>query len=72
MNLAVGGTGNYFPDDQGGKPWNNGDPHSVNAFYNAKGQWYPTWKGEEAALQIDSVRVWSLNTTTSTESERFF
>ena len=22
-----------------------------------KGQWYPTWKGEDAALQINSVTV---------------
>ncbi|TNV77979.1 hypothetical protein FGO68_gene3752 [Halteria grandinella] len=72
MNLAVGGTGNYFPDGQGGKPWANGDPHAPNAFYNAKGQWYPTWKGEDAALKIDSVRVWSLNTTTQATEERFF
>jgi hypothetical protein len=36
MNLAVGGTNSYFPDGVGGKPWSNNDPHSVNAFYNAK------------------------------------
>ena len=37
INMAVGGTSNYFPDGLGGKPWNNNDPHSVNAFYNARG-----------------------------------
>ena len=36
---AVGGTADYFPDGQGGKPWNNKDEHAVNAFWNAKGQW---------------------------------
>jgi hypothetical protein len=36
MNLAVGGTNAYFPDGVGGKPWSNGDSHSVNAFYTAK------------------------------------
>lgn len=70
FNLAVGGTNPYFPDGVGGKPWNNLDPHSVNAFYNGKGQWYPTWVGEEAALQIDWVRVYSLNNT-QTHSEKF-
>lgn len=35
INLAVGGTANYFPDGQGNKPWANNDPHSVNAFYAA-------------------------------------
>eukprot|EP00128_Syssomonas_multiformis_P016819 Colp12_sorted_trinity150504_noHs@18910 len=61
INLAVGGTANYFPDGVGGKPWSNSDPHSVNAFYNAKGQWYSTWKGEDSALVLDSINVWSLN-----------
>lgn len=58
INLACGGTNGYFPDGQGGKPWSTTDPHAVNSFYNAKGQWYPTWKGEDSALQIDSVKVW--------------
>jgi hypothetical protein len=62
LNLAVGGTNGYFPDGQGGKPWSDTDSHSVNAFYNAKGAWYPTWNGEDAALQIDSINVWSFDT----------
>ena len=57
INLACGGTNGYFPDGYG-KPWNNGDPHAVNSFYNNKAQWYSTWDGENSALQIDSVRVW--------------
>ena len=57
LNLAVGGTNPYFPDNVGGKPWNNQDPHAPNTFYNNKGQWYPTWKGEDAALQIDWIKV---------------
>lgn len=61
LNLAVGGTNSYFPDGQGGKPWSDLDSHSVNAFYNAKGQWYPTWQGENASLQVDSITVWSLD-----------
>jgi hypothetical protein len=60
MNVAVGGTGGYFPDGVGNKPWSNGDPHAVNAFWNNKGTWYPTWGGEKSALQIDSVKMWSL------------
>jgi len=68
FNLAVGGTNPYFPDGVGGKPWNNADPHSVNAFYNGKGQWYPTWKGEDAALQIDYVKVYSISTAPSESS----
>eukprot|EP00002_Diphylleia_rotans_P006527 TRINITY_DN15897_c0_g1_i1.p1 TRINITY_DN15897_c0_g1~~TRINITY_DN15897_c0_g1_i1.p1 ORF type:complete len:368 (-),score=59.01 TRINITY_DN15897_c0_g1_i1:132-1235(-) len=58
FNLACGGTGGFFPDGVGPKPWSNNDPNAVNAFYNSEPQWYPTWKGEDSALQIDYVRVW--------------
>lgn len=47
MNVAVGGTSDYFNDGVGpsnGKPWNNKDPHAVNQFWNAKQQWYNTHK----------------------------
>lgn len=63
LNVAVGGTNGYFPDGQGGKPWSDTDPHSVNAFYNNKGAWFNTWQGENAAMQIDSIKVWSLDGT---------
>jgi len=39
LNMAVGGTNAYFPDGVGGKPWTDADPHSVNAFWNARGAW---------------------------------
>ena len=42
-------------------------PASPNAFYDAKGRWQPTWKGEDAALQVDSVKVWSLGPTGTEE-----
>lgn len=59
LNLAVGGTGGFFPDGVGPKPWSNTDPNAINAFYNSEPQWYPTWRGESSALQVDYVRVWS-------------
>jgi len=58
MNVAVGGTASYFPDGMGGKPWNNQDPHAVNAFWNARNTWLPTWQGDHVAMQIDWVRVY--------------
>jgi hypothetical protein len=61
MNVAVGGTNGYFPDGQGGKPWADADPTSTNEFYNARGAWMPTWVEQESAMQIDSVKVWSLD-----------
>jgi hypothetical protein len=39
INLAVGGTAEYFPEGMGGKPWSNKSPHSVNEFWNARGAW---------------------------------
>jgi beta-glucanase (GH16 family) len=58
FNVAVGGTGGYFPDGVGGKPWSNEDPNAVNAFWNARDDWYATWIGETAAMQIDWVHVY--------------
>ncbi len=62
INLAVGGTNGFFPDEAvPGKPWSNLSPTAFRDFWNARGQWYPTWEGEEAALQVDYVKVWSLD-----------
>ena len=58
LNVAVGGTANFFPDGVGGKPWNNDDPHAVNAFWNARDQWLPTWKGDDTAMKVDWIRVY--------------
>lgn len=66
LNVAVGGTNAYFPDGQCGKPWSNNDQQSSNTFWNTKDQWYPSWNYPEthdSAMQIDSVRVWSLDET---------
>jgi len=34
------------------KPWSNDSPTSAADFYRAKDTWYPTWKGEDAAMQV--------------------
>ncbi|KAJ3003955.1 hypothetical protein HKX48_001492 [Thoreauomyces humboldtii] len=59
MNVAVGGTNSYFPDDPS-KPWTNTSPHAALDFWNAKDEWYPTWNGEGAAMKVDSVNVWKM------------
>eukprot|EP00475_Leptophrys_vorax_P045444 TRINITY_DN941_c0_g2_i5.p1 TRINITY_DN941_c0_g2~~TRINITY_DN941_c0_g2_i5.p1 ORF type:complete len:363 (-),score=111.87 TRINITY_DN941_c0_g2_i5:48-1136(-) len=58
MNVACGGTTGYWPDTEPAKPWSNTDQHAVNSFWNNRGAWYPTWEGENAALQVDYVKVW--------------
>lgn len=55
INIAVGGTNGYFPDGYG-KPWNNNDTHAPNAFWDAHGEWYPTWT---QPMIVDYVKVWS-------------
>jgi beta-glucanase (GH16 family) len=59
INLAVGGTVGFFPEGVGNKPWSNSDSNAVNKFYDAKNQWYETWKNPDVDLEIDSVKVWS-------------
>ena len=58
--MAVGGTNNYFPDGVGGKPWKDNDTHAVNSFWNKRVQWQSTWSGEDTALKIEYVKVWSM------------
>jgi len=62
LNVAVGGTNGYFKDGECGKPWADADQHSVDAFYNAKAQWYPTWNypaTHDSAMQVKSIVVTS-------------
>lgn len=58
FNVAVGGTNGYFPDGMAAKPWSDKSPHAPNDFWNNKGQWLPTWKGENAALQVDWIKIY--------------
>ncbi|XP_047476670.1 beta-1,3-glucan-binding protein-like [Penaeus chinensis] len=66
LNLAVGGTNNFFPDDVAEKPWSNLSPTAPLDFWEARDEWLPTWKAggdrisEDAAMQIDYVRVWKM------------
>uniref|UniRef100_A0A336KJ78 CSON010623 protein n=1 Tax=Culicoides sonorensis TaxID=179676 RepID=A0A336KJ78_CULSO len=68
MNLAVGGTNGYFPDDAQnptGKPWNNKSPIAFTEFWNNRGAWLPTWDldtdySKRASLKVDYVKIWAL------------
>ncbi|WAR02690.1 BGBP-like protein [Mya arenaria] len=67
MNVAVGGTA-FFPDkfrSATGKPWSDTSDFATRDYWNARDQWYPTWhpdqnNGEDAAMQVDYIRVWKL------------
>ena len=61
LNVAVGGTSNYFPDGQCGKTWSNKSTQAAYDFWNTKDAWYPSWNypaTNQAAMKIDYVRVW--------------
>lgn len=64
MNVAVGGTNGFMPDGvpnrPHGKPWRNNSGRAMQDFYNAKSKWLSTWKGEDAAMQVKSVKIWEL------------
>lgn len=64
INLACGGLA-FFPDqadNPGGKPWLNSSPMAATDFWRGRDQWLPTWRmdTDDAAFQIDYVRVWAL------------
>eukprot|EP00752_Nemacystus_decipiens_P007385 g6605.t1 len=61
MNVAVGGVSGFFPDDVGSKMWNNKDPDAAMKFFEATSDWYSTWNGKDAAMQVESVKVWQTN-----------
>lgn len=63
MDVAVGGSmpgvlgfNSYFPDDAT-RPWRN-NQYAMRDFWNNRGQWLPTWQGDDVAMQVDWVRVW--------------
>ncbi|CAG5117643.1 unnamed protein product [Candidula unifasciata] len=63
LNVAVGGTSGFFPDDVNygvKKPWKNNSPRAAEDFWNAHSQWLPTWQGDNVALLIDYVEFRSL------------
>lgn len=66
LNLAVGGTNYYFPDDAtnrlGAKPWKNTSPTAYKDFWEARATWEPTWhrNTDNSNFEIDYVKVWAI------------
>ena len=61
MNVAVGGTNGYFPDNWCNKPYSNWKGHPEGDFIKNKDQWFPTWNypmTNDAAMKVDWVRVY--------------
>ena len=67
MNVAVGGTVYFsdgFTNSPYAKPWLNSSPTAAKDFWDARANWLPTWDGEEAAMQVNYVRVEAVPETT--------
>lgn len=56
ISLGVGGTNGWFEDGKSGKPWFDASPVAKRDFWEARDEWYPTWK--QPALQIRKVEMW--------------
>ena len=51
LNLAVGGTNGWFQDGQAAKPWLDNSLNAPKDFWDARQQWYPTWKAPQMEVQ---------------------
>ncbi|KAF8839995.1 glycoside hydrolase family 16 protein [Paxillus ammoniavirescens] len=62
LDLAVGGTNGWFPDNAGSKPWLDGSNIAMREFAQAQDTWYPTWgsDNEDRSFIIDYVKMWQL------------
>lgn len=75
LNVAVGGTSpgkpntdvasGYFPDDLDGKPWHTADLYPHTNFWRARASFEDSWTGDNAAMQIDDIKVWGFDGLTS-------
>ncbi|CAG5128870.1 unnamed protein product, partial [Candidula unifasciata] len=58
LNVAVGGTNGFFPDNVNWgtkKPWANTSPHAAQDLWDARSSWLPSWQGDNTALIVDYV-----------------
>ena len=58
LNVAVGG--GYFGDNaqyNTPKPWHGGSSHPMRDFWEHRGDWLPTWHGDDVAMLIDYVEM---------------
>jgi Glycosyl hydrolases family 16 len=59
INVAVGGTNGWFQDGESDKPWVDGSDTAKKDFWDARGQWLPTWRGDgKGEMHVTNVRMW--------------
>ncbi|XP_069695954.1 beta-1,3-glucan-binding protein-like [Periplaneta americana] len=59
FNVAIGGY--FFPDEWDPHPWSWFSGHTMRDFWEGRSEWLPTWNGEQAAMKVDYIRVFSLD-----------
>lgn len=57
LNVAVGGTNGWFADGKSSKPWVDASPTARKDFWDARDQWFPTWK-DNGQMTIKSVKMY--------------
>ena len=57
LEVAVGATNGWFRDGQSGKPWIDASPYAKKDFWDARDQWYPTWR-DRGQMKVKSVKMW--------------
>ncbi|KAJ3038277.1 hypothetical protein HK097_003219 [Rhizophlyctis rosea] len=64
LNVAVGGTNQYFPDGIGGKPWTNKGSRgqAMKDFWEQRTRWLKTWpkEPENRGMVVESVKMWRI------------
>ncbi|CAC5391820.1 Beta-1,3-glucan-binding protein [Mytilus coruscus] len=58
LNVAVGG--GFFSSGcqyDHTRPWSNSSPRKEREFWDHRGEWLPTWHGDNAAMQIDYIEM---------------
>ncbi|KAI8675194.1 GH16 domain-containing protein [Fusarium keratoplasticum] len=55
LNVAVGATNGWFEDGKSGKPWYDNSPTAKRDFWEARGEWYPTWK--QPQMEVSRVVI---------------
>lgn len=66
LGLSVGGQSEFPENCLNGeskrrKPWENGDPKGEFNFWRKREEWLETWKGNDAGLIVDSIKVYALD-----------
>lgn len=63
LNVAVGGTNGFFPDQMGNKPWRNTQQNTAaSSFWSSISSWYLSWpqNPEDRAMVVDSVKMYKI------------